>query len=86
MRVDGNLGSELHYEPNSYGKGVANSLGIPIETVDLNLPLGNSRENQWIANNMHPELNIPTKAVDPGRAIDTNKAPYIMPQEDPWLL
>ncbi|HHX61686.1 MAG TPA: catalase [Epulopiscium sp.] len=166
MRVDGNLGSELHYEPNSYGnwidqpeenlppekggdiyrydfreddfdyftqpgllframtknqqqvlfdntarnlgdatlqikhrhiyhcymadpeygKGVANSLAIPIETVDLNLPLGDSRENQWKANNMHPGLNIVTKAVDPGREIDTNTIPYIMPLEDPWLL
>ena len=166
MRVDGNLGSELHYEPNSYGNwidqpednlppekggdiyrydfrkddsdyftqpgllframtkdqkqvlfdntarnmgdstlqikhrhiyhcymadpdygmGVARSLNIPIESVDLNLPVGNSRENQWKANNLHPELNIPTKSVDPGREIDTNMDPYISPECDPWLL
>ena len=69
-----------------YGKGVAMSLGIPIETVDLNLPAGDSRENQWKANNLHPELNIPTKAVNPGREIDTNTVPYITPECDPWLL
>jgi len=69
-----------------YGKGVARSLGIPIETVDLNLPMGNSNANQWLANNLHPELNIPTKAVNPGREIDTNTASYILPENDPWLL
>ena len=72
-------------DPN-YGKGVAKSMCIPIETVDLNLPIGDSRENQWRANNMHPELNIPTSPVDPGREIDTNTKPYIMPENDPWLL
>lgn len=166
MRVDGNLGSELHYEPNSYGdwidqpkdnlpkekagdvyrydfrkddsdyftqpgllfqamtkdqqqvlfdntarnmgdstlqikhrhiyhcymadpeygKGVAKSLNISIDDVDLNLPIGDSRENQTKANNLHPELNIPTKAVDPGREIHTNVEPYIIPEYDPWLL
>ena len=69
-----------------YGKGVANSLNIAIEDVDLNLPIGDSRENQTKANNLHPELNIPTKPVDPGREIDTNKEPYILPEYDPWLL
>lgn len=166
MRVDGNLGSELHYEPNSYGnwvdrpqdnlppedggdvyrydfreddhdyftqpgllframtkdqqqvlfdntarnmgdstlqikhrhiyhcymadpeygRGVAKSLNIPFCSVDLNLPLGTSREKQWLANNMHPELNIPTRPVNPGVQIDTNALPYILPEEDPWLL
>ena len=166
MRVDGNLGSELHYEPNSYGnwtddpennlpkekggdvyrydfraddsdyftqpgllfcamtkdqqqvlfdntarnlgdstlqikhrhiyhcymahpdygKGVAKSLRIPIESVDLNLPLADSWANQLKANNAHPELNIPTRPVDPGVEIDTNNKPYITPENDPWLL
>jgi len=166
MRVDGNLGSELHYEPNSYGnwedspednlpmekggdvyrydfreddsdyytqpgllframtadqkqvlfdntarnmgdstlqikhrhiyncyradpeygKGVAKSLNIAIEDVDLNLPEKNSSINLKKANNLHPELNIPTQPVDPGIEIDTNTDSYIEPENDPWLL
>ncbi len=69
-----------------YGKGVARALNIPIGNVDLNLPIGDSRENQWLANNMHPELNIPTMAVNPGGNIDTNTKCYILPENDPWLL
>ena len=166
MRVDGNLGSELHYEPNSYGnwednpkdnpskekggdvyrydyreddsdyftqpgllframtedqkqvlfdntarnmgdstlqikhrhidncyqadpdygKGVAKSLSISIEDVDLNLPKKDSKENLKKANNMHPELNKPTVPVNPGIEIDTNTMDYIEPENDPWLL
>jgi len=166
MRVDGNLGSELHYEPNSYGnwtdnpkenlprekggdvdrydfreddsdyftqpgmlframtadqqqvlfdntarhmgdstlqikhrhiyhcyqadpeygKGVAEAMEISIDDVDLDLPKRDSSENQFKANNMHPELNTPTKPVDPGVEIDTNTKDYINPEEDPWLL
>ena len=166
MRVDGNLGSELHYEPNSYGnwtdstkdnlppekggdiyrydfreddsdyftqpgqlframtkeqqqvlfdntarnmgdstlqikhrhiyhcykadpeygKGVAQALNISIDSVDLNLPKRDSHENQIKANNMHPELNIPTDPIDSGVEIDTNTKDYIEPLEDPWLL
>ncbi len=166
MRVDGNLGSELHYEPNSYGnwtenaednlppekggdvyrydfreddsdyftqpgllframtkdqqqvlfdntarnmgdstlqikhrhiyncyqadpeygRGVATAMNISINDVDLNLPKGDSRENQHRANNMHPELDIPTTPVDPGVEIDTNTHDFIAPEEDPWLL
>ncbi|HUI32520.1 MAG TPA: catalase [Dysgonamonadaceae bacterium] len=166
MRVDGNLGSELHYEPNSYGNwedspednlpkekggdvyrydfreddsdyftqpgmlframtddqkqvlfdntarnmgdstlqikhrhiyhcymadpdygiGVAKSMNISIDDVDLNLPKRDSRENQKKANNMHPELNVPTQPACPGREIHTNTHDYIEPEEDPWLL
>ncbi len=166
MRVDGNLGSELHYEPNSYGnwedspednlpkekggdvdrydfreddndyftqpgllframtpdqqqvlfdntarnmgdstlqikhrhiyhcyqadpkygEGVAKSMNISIDDVDLNLPKRDSHENQKKANNMHPELNTPTDPVNPGREIDTNTNDYIEPENDPWLL
>jgi catalase len=166
MRVDGNLGSELHYEPNSYGnwkdhpednlpkeqggdiyrydfreddsdyftqpgllfrgmtkdqkqvlfdntarnmgdstlqikhrhiyhcyradpeygKGVAKAMNISIDDVDLNLPPRNSHKNQEKANNLHPELNTPTKPVDPGREVDTNIDSFIEPKEDPWLL
>ena len=166
MRVDGNLGSELHYEPNSYGnwkddpannppmekggdvyrydfreddsdyytqpgllfnamtddqklvlfdntarnmgdstlqikhrhiyncyqadpeygKGVAKAMDIAIEDVDLNLPKKDSHENLKKANNMHPELNIPTEPANPEREIDTNTMDYIAPEDDPWLL
>ena len=166
MRVDGNLGSELHYEPNSYGnwqdspednepmqkggdvyrydfreddsdyytqpgllfnamiddqkqvlfdntarnmgdstlqikhrhiyncyqadpaygEGVAIALNISLEDVDLELPKKNSHENLKKANNMHPELNVPTEGVDSGREIDTNTHDYIEPESDPWLL
>ena len=166
MRVDGNLGSELHYEPNSYGNwtdnpednppmekggdvyrydfreddsdyytqpgllframtkdqkqvlfdntarnmgdstlqikhrhiyhcfkadpeygdGVANAMNISIDDVDLHLPKRDSHKNQLLANNSHPELNLPTDPVDPGREIDTNTNAYIEPEDDPWLL
>src|SRR5690554_1070486 len=166
MRVDGNLGSELHYEPNSYGnwtdnpkdnlppekggdvyrydfreddsdyytqpgmlframtkdqqqvlfdntarnmgdstlqikhrhiyncyqadpeygKGVAKALQISIDDVDLDLPKKDSQANLHKANNMHPELNVVTKPVDPGVEIDTNTNDYIEPENDPWLL
>ncbi len=166
MRVDGNLGSELHYEPNSYGNwedspqdneprekggdvyrydyriddhdyytqpgmlframtedqkevlfyntarnmgdstlqikhrhiyncyqadpqygaGVAKAMNISIDDVDLNLPKKDSKENLKRVNNMHPDLNIVTKPVDPGNEIHTNGPDYIAPELDPWLL
>ena len=69
-----------------YGKGVANSLCIDINEVDLNLPKADSHQNLKRANNMHPELNVPTQPANPGREIDTNTNPYIEPENDPWLL
>ena len=69
-----------------YGKGVANSLGIDINEVDLNLPKADSHQNLKRANNMHPELNVPTHPANPEREIDTNTNPYIEPENDPWLL
>jgi len=62
------------------------SLDIAIEDVDLNLPKGDSRENQAKANNLHPELNITTTPVNPRREIAINTEPYIIPEYDPWLL
>ena len=70
----------------AYGKGVAEALGIDIKDVDLNLPKRDSRENNYRANNAHPELNKPTQPVDSGREIDTNGPDYIAWEEDPWLL
>ena len=67
-------------------KGVANALGIDIASVDLELPKRNSKENNMLANNKHPELDTPTSPVDSGKEIDTNYHKYIEPEEDPWLL
>ena len=61
-------------------------MNIKIEDVDLNLPKKDSHENLQKANNMHPELNIPTEPVNPGKEIDTNTHDYIAPEDDPWLL
>lgn len=170
MRVDGNLGSELHYEPNSYGnwqedprnhqpmqaggdvyrydfraddhdyytqpgmlyramteeqkqvlcentarnmadstlqikhrhinncyqadpeygKGVAKALNIAIEEVDLDLPVRDSREANYRANNRHPELDV--QGEDRSKAdwaeIKTDYEPtsFILPEDDPYLL
>ena len=69
-----------------YGKGVANAMNISIDDVDLNLPKRDSHINQKRANNMHPELNVPTQPACPGREIHTNTHDYIEPENDPWLL
>lgn len=52
-----------------YGKGVAAALGIDISTVDLDLPNRNSKESNNMANNKHPELDIPTNPVDSGKEL-----------------
>ena len=69
-----------------YGKGVADALKINLDTVDLSLDPGTSREKWRAANNAHPELNQPTRPADSGREIDTNGPDYIDPETDPWLL
>ena len=69
-----------------YGKGVARSMEINIDDVDLNLPKADSQANLKKANNMHPELNVPTEKACPGREIHTNEHDYIEPENDPWLL
>ncbi|HZK09916.1 MAG TPA: catalase [Clostridia bacterium] len=75
------------YQADSeYGKGVARAMNISLEEVDLDLPRKDSRENLQKANNMHPELNVPTEPVDSAREIDTNTKDYIKPENDPWLL
>ncbi|MBP2028154.1 catalase [Acetoanaerobium pronyense] len=170
MRVDGNLGSELHYEPNSYGnwteserdyepkqdgghvyrydfreddhdyytqpgmlframtkeqkqvlcentarnmadatlqikhrhinncyqadkeygEGVAKALNINIEDVDLNLPKRDSKENNYKANNAHPELDKPSEDMSKKdwQEIKTDYDPksFIDPMKDPYLL
>ncbi|HHW81546.1 MAG TPA: catalase, partial [Bacteroidales bacterium] len=57
-----------------------------IDDVDLKLPKADSQANLKRANNMHPELNVPTKPACPGREIDTNTHDYIEPENDPWLI
>ena len=69
-----------------YGKGVADAMNIMLDDVDLNLPKKDSHENLKKANNLHPDLNLPTEPLDPGMEIDTNKYDYIEPENDPWLL
>ena len=61
-------------------------MNIYIDDVDLNLPKRDSHINQKRANNMHPELNVPTQPACPGREIHTNTHDYIEPENDPWLL
>lgn len=70
----------------AYGEGVARSLGIDIATVDLNLPISDSKESFKAMRQAGAHLNIPTEPVDPGVEIDTNTADYIEPENDPWLL
>ncbi|HZK02007.1 MAG TPA: catalase, partial [Anaerovoracaceae bacterium] len=171
MRVDGNLGSELHYEPNSYGawkedmkqmepmqeagnafhydfreddhsyftqprklframtddqkrvlfantarnmgdstlqikhryinncyqadpeygRGVAEALQINIEDVDLNLPIRDSHQANYDANNMHPELDVESidiSKIPNQEEIKTDYDPksFINPEDDPYLL
>ena len=78
--------SNCYQADPAYGEGVAIALNISLEDVDLELPKKNSHENLKKANNMHPELNVPTEGVDSGREIDTNTHDYIEPESDPWLL
>lgn len=169
MRVDGNLGSELHYEPNSYGnwtenkraynpiadggdvyrydyreddhdyytqpgmlfrrmtekqqqvlfentarnmgdstlqikhrhinncyqadpeygKGVSEALGIDINDVDLELQKRSSREDNYLANNAHPELDIPTEDLSKKEwdeiKTDYNPLDFTTP-DDPFFL
>lgn len=73
-----------------YGKGVANALNIDISAVDLDLPVRNSKENNWKANNAHPELNVPSEnmALKNWAEIRTDYDPtkFIDPMDDPFLL
>ena len=168
MRVDGNLGSELHYEPNSYGawkedfsqmeppleagdayhydfreddydyftqpgklframteeqkqvlfentarnmgdstlqikhryinscyqadpeygKGVAKAMLIDIDDVDLMLPVRDSQEANYKANNKHPELDVDSPEIPKYEEIKTDYDPksFIEPEDDPFLL
>lgn len=73
-----------------YGKGVADAMNINIEDVDLDLPVRDSREKNWEANNKHPELNVVYKEVNPDYMdeIKTDYDPekFIDPMEDPFVL
>ena len=73
-----------------YGKGVAKSLNIPFESVDLNLPQRNSAELNRQVNQAHPELNIPgedrSKAMWKEIKTEADPSAFIEPQDDPYLL
>ncbi len=72
----------------SYGKGVAEALGINIGDVDLDLPARDSHDGNYAANNKHPELNVPSNAPPHHEEIRTDYDPkkFIDPMDDPFLL
>ena len=73
-----------------YGKGVAKALGINIEDVDLNLPVRDSNEANYRANNAHPELDVKSEDMSKKEweEIKTDYDPksFIDPMDDPFLL
>jgi catalase len=76
-----------HADPE-YGKGVAKALNIDIEDVDLNLPKRDSKDNNYKANNAHPELDVESNAISDIAEIKTDYNPkkFIDPMDDPYLL
>lgn len=71
-----------------YGKGLAEALNINIEDVDLNLPVRDSQEANYEANNKHPELDVPAPEIVHQDEIKTDYDPksLIDPMDDPYLL
>ena len=69
---------------------MAEALGIDIKDVDLELPERDSRENNFKANNAHPELDVPGEDMSKKewKEIKTDYDPksFIDPMEDPYLL
>ncbi len=79
-----------HKADRDYGARLARALAIDLGSVDLDLPPRDSRENNWKANNAHPELNVPSEnmALKDWPQIDTNVDPtsLIDPMADPYVL
>ena len=74
-----------------YGKGVAEALHINILDVDINLPRRNSKNNNYEANNKHPELNVPSEDISKLTGQEEIKTDYdplkfIEPMDDSFLL
>ncbi len=74
-----------------YGKGVAEALKIDIKDVDLDLPVRNSAEANYRANNMHPELNVKSEDISKipdQEEIRTDYDPLTLidPEDDPQVL
>lgn len=71
-----------------YGKGLAQAMNINIDDVDLMLPVRDSQEANYEANNKHPELNVPSPAIPHHEEIKTDYDPksLIEPEDDPHLL
>lgn len=83
--------NNCHQADPEYGQGVAKALQINLEDVDLNLPRRNSQDNNYAANNMHPELNVPSidiSKIPNQEEIKTDYDPkkFIEPMDDPYLL
>lgn len=74
----------------AYGEGVAKALNIKLDEVDLNLPVRDSQENNYKANNAHPELDQPSEDLSKleWAEIKTDYPPenFIEPEDDPYLL
>ena len=73
-----------------YGKRLAKVLEIDIDDVDLDLPQRDSRENNYKANNAHPELDKVTEdlSMREWKEIKTDYDPksFVDPMEDPYVL
>ena len=71
-----------------YGKGVAKAMLIDIDDVDLMLPVRDSQEANYEANNQHPELNVDSPEIPEYEEIKTDYDPksFIEPEDDPFLL
>ncbi len=74
----------------AYGEGVAKAMEIDIADVDLDLPVRDTREKNWEANNKHPELDVPSKDMskEEWEEIKTDYDPktLIDPMDDPYFL
>lgn len=74
-----------------YGKRLAEALNIEIDNVDLETAnMRTSREGNYRANNLHPELDVPSEnmAIKDWKEIKTDYDPksFIDPMEDPYVL
>lgn len=74
----------------AYGEGVAKALEIDIKDVDMDLPVRDTREKNYEANNKHPELDVPSKDMskEAWAEIKTDYDPktLIDPMDDPYFL
>lgn len=90
LQIKHRMINSCYLADEDYGRRLAKSLQIDINTVDLNLPVRDSRENNYKANNAHPELNVPSVDISklPGKEIKTDYDPkkFISWEDDPYVL